>query len=116
MGDLSFNKVFQYRHKSLLHEDILLILYISSLTKEPKCYKNPHNPSCIDLVLTNSPYSFQNSSVIETGLSGFHMMTVTVTKTTYKKLKLELLIIAITNFFPIIYFNKCFCRIIYKRY
>ena len=28
-------------------------------------------PSCIDLILTNSPYSFQNFCVIETGLSDF---------------------------------------------
>ena len=28
-------------------------------------------PSCIDLILTNSPYSFQNFCVIETGLSNF---------------------------------------------
>ena len=28
-------------------------------------------PSCIDLILTNSPYSFQNFCAIETGLSDF---------------------------------------------
>ena len=39
------------------------------------------------MILTNSPYSFQNSCVIETGLSDFHMMTVTFMKTTYEKLK-----------------------------
>ena len=60
---------------------------LSSLIKEPTCYKNPQNPSCIDLILTNSPYSFQNSCVIETGLSDFDKMTVTVTKTSYEKLK-----------------------------
>ena len=60
---------------------------LSSLIKEPTCYKNPQNPSCIDLILTNSPYSFQSSCVIETGLSDFHKMTVTVMKTTYEKLK-----------------------------
>ena len=36
---------------------------------------------------TNSPYSFQNSCVIETGLSDFHKMTVSVMKTTFQKLK-----------------------------
>ena len=60
---------------------------LSSLIKEPTCHKNPQNPSCIDLILTNSPYSFQNSCAIETGLSDFHKMTVTVMKTTYEKLK-----------------------------
>ena len=49
---------------------------LSSLIKELTCYENPQNPSCIDLILTNSPYSFQNSCVIETGLSDFYMMTL----------------------------------------
>ena len=51
------------------------------------CYKNPDRPSCIDLILTNCPCSFQNSCVIETGLSDFHKMVVTVMKTTYRKLE-----------------------------
>ena len=43
------------------------------------------NPSIIDLMLTNSPYSYQNSCAIETGLSDFHKMTVTVLKTFFQK-------------------------------
>ena len=49
--------------------------------------KNPENPSCINLILTNNPNSFQNSGVIESDLSDFHKMTVTVMKTTFEKLK-----------------------------
>ena len=60
---------------------------LSSLIKEPTCYKNPQNPSCIDLILTNSPYNYRHSCVIETGLSDFDIITVTVMKTTYEKLK-----------------------------
>ena len=59
---------------------------LRSLIKEPTCYKNPENPTCIDLILTNSPRSFQNSCVIETGLSDFHKMIVTVMKATFQKL------------------------------
>ena len=59
---------------------------LTSLIKEPTCYKNPENPSCIDLFLTNLPLSFQSSCVIETGLSDFHRMIVTVMKSTYQKL------------------------------
>ena len=40
---------------------------LKSLTKEPACYKNPNKPSCIDLILTNKPRSFQHSRLIETG-------------------------------------------------
>ena len=33
-----------------------------------------HNPSCIGLILTNSPCRFQGSCVVETGLFDFHRM------------------------------------------
>ena len=36
---------------------------LTSLIKQPTCYKNPDNPSCIDLILTN--LNFQNSCVAE---------------------------------------------------
>ena len=58
-----------------------------NLLKDATCYKNPENPSCIDLILTNNPNIFRNSGVIETGLSDFRKMTVTVMKTTFEKLK-----------------------------
>ena len=58
---------------------------LKSLIKEPACYKNPENPSCRDLILTNSPKCLQSSCVVETGLSDFHRMTVTVMKTNFKK-------------------------------
>ena len=60
---------------------------LKNLIKEPTCYKNPNKPSCIDLILTNKPQSFQHSYLIETGLSDFHKMTVTVMKTFFEKLQ-----------------------------
>ena len=60
--------------------------WLKNLIKIPTCQKNPQNPSCIDLILMNSPLSFQSSGVIETGLSDFHKMTVTVMRTTFQKL------------------------------
>ena len=59
---------------------------LSSLIKESMCSKNPESPSSIDLILTNSPHSFQCSSVVETGLSDFHKMIVTVMKTTFQRM------------------------------
>ena len=44
------------------------------------------NPSCIDLVLTNKPRSFQTKCVIETGLSDLHRMTISVLKMHFRKL------------------------------
>ena len=34
---------------------------LTSMINRPTCFKNPENPSCIDLILTNYPRSFQNS-------------------------------------------------------
>ena len=53
--------------------------------KDKTCFKNPHNPSCADLFITNRPKSFKNSTVIEAGLPDFHKMSLTVMKVFYKK-------------------------------
>ena len=58
---------------------------LKCLIKEPTCFKNIENPTCIDLILTNHQRCFQNSSVVDTGLSDFHKLTVTVLKTYFKK-------------------------------
>ena len=60
---------------------------LRSLIMEPTCYKNPENPTCIDLILTNHHLSFQNSCVLETGLSDFHKMTVTIMKASFQRLQ-----------------------------
>ena len=43
-------------------------------------FQNPNKPSCIDLIITNRPNSFQNSMFIETGLSDFRKICITVMK------------------------------------
>ena len=58
---------------------------LKCLIKVPTCFKNRYNPTCIDLMLTNQEKHFQNSSTIESGLSDFHNMIVTVFKTTFQK-------------------------------
>ena len=58
---------------------------VKNLVKEPTCFKNHINPSCIDLILTNRSRSFQNTSVIENGISDFHKMTVTIMRSHYPK-------------------------------
>ena len=45
------------------------------------------NPSCIDLILTNRCMNFENTTNVDTGLSDFHRMTITVMKTFFKKKK-----------------------------
>ena len=60
---------------------------LKNLIKQPTCFKNPDNPTLIDLILANHPKSFHLSSVFETGLSDFHKLTLTVLKTFHVKHK-----------------------------
>ena len=64
---------------------------LKSLIKQPTCYKNPDCPTCIDLILTNVPRSFQSTCVVETGLSDFHLMTLTVLRKSFKKFQPKLI-------------------------
>ena len=59
----------------------------SSLIKQPTCCKNPNKLTCIDLILTNVPPMFQSTCVLETRLSDFYLMTVTVMRKTFKKMR-----------------------------
>ena len=61
--------------------NILQIFFLTSLINKSTCWKNPSNPSCI-------PKYFENTNVIETGLSEFHKMVVT---TTFSKLKTNII-------------------------
>ena len=51
---------------------------LKNLVNEPTCYKNPDNPSCIDLFLRNCKRSLHNKSVFDTGISDFHKLVLTI--------------------------------------
>ena len=69
--------------------DTLLLFQheLQSINKEPTCFKNAHNPSCIDFILTNSPRSFFKTKTLFTGLSDFHKLVISVFKTAFLKSK-----------------------------
>ena len=48
---------------------------LENLITDPTFDKNAHNPSLIDLILTNKPKGFHSSMCFETGISDFHKMT-----------------------------------------
>ena len=58
---------------------------LTNLIKQLTCYKNPDNSACIDLILTKYSRTFQSTFVIETELSDFHLMTLTIMRKTFKK-------------------------------
>ena len=60
---------------------------LQSINTEPLCYKNPNNPSCIDLFLTNSPRNFYQTETFFTGLSDFHKLVLSISKTNFASQK-----------------------------
>ena len=58
-----------------------------NIVKDKTCFKSPIIPTCIDLMITNRPKSFQESEVIETGLSDFPKMSLTVMNVFYSNRK-----------------------------
>ena len=66
-------------------KNICQIYGCKNIVKDKTCFKNPRNPTCIDMIITNRPKSFQESEVVETGLSDFHKMSLTVMKVFYNK-------------------------------
>ena len=72
LGDLNFES------SDLVLNDYSNVYNLFSLVKEPTCFKNPYNQSCIDFFLTNRPRGFQNTFTIETGISDIHKMVITV--------------------------------------
>ena len=64
---------------------------LKNLINEPTCSKNSEKPTCIDLILTNQPTLFQHSTVLETGLSDFHLFTMTEFKMSFQKCKTHII-------------------------
>ena len=56
-----------------------------NLTKGSTCFKNPNKLSCIGFISTNRKKQFMPCALIETGISDFHKMTVTVLRSHFRK-------------------------------
>jgi len=66
-------------------QDFMLNFGLSNIVKDKTCFKNPRNPSCIDLFLTNKPRSFQHTTTFDTGISDFHKMVISSFKCKFEK-------------------------------
>ena len=55
-----------------------------NMMKQNTCFKGDGG-SCIDLLITNSKFSFMKTNSFETGLSDHHHMIYTILKTKFKK-------------------------------
>ena len=100
LGDLNFES------SDLALNDYSNVYNLFSLVKEPTCFKNPYNPSCIDIFLKKRPPNFQNTLTIETGIWDFHKMVITVMKVFYKKQKPKIIQLGATKTMIIRYFRE----------
>ena len=58
---------------------------LKNLIIENTCFKNIEKPTCIDLILTNRPSCFQNTAVLDIGISDYHKLTTTTMKANFNK-------------------------------
>ena len=65
----------------------LFVISVKNKINKNTCLKNPSNNSCIDLKITTRPKSLETSMVINTVLSDFHKLYITVMKIYYSKQK-----------------------------
>ena len=65
--------------------DFCNVYNLESLSNTSTCFKNPENPSCIDILLTKSKTNFDETLVLESGLSDFHKLVVPILKIYFKK-------------------------------
>ena len=80
-GDFNIEKTDPIKSEFLFKNDS------KNLVQQKTCFKSTNNPSCIDLFVTNSPRSFQNTITLASGLSDFHKMILTILKSTFPKAK-----------------------------
>ena len=73
---------------------------LKTLIRKPTCFRNTENPICINLMLTKVPRSFQSTYVIETDLSDFHLMTLTVVRKEYQKFQSRIISYRSYRHFP----------------
>ena len=78
---------FNAEHTGPILSEFLEQYEAKNVMKNKTRFKKPDRPTCIDLFLTNSPHSFQNTMTISKGLSDFHKMIITVLKSSSIKLK-----------------------------
>ena len=66
-------------------ESFLYEYELSNLFKEKNCFKNMQTPSCIDILITNNSYAFQQITTDCAGLSDCHKLVLTALKTSIPK-------------------------------
>ena len=70
------------------HLDTFLYQHeLANINKEPTCYKNSENPSCVGFIFSNGPENFFKINTVSIRLSDFYKLILSVFKITFPKSK-----------------------------
>jgi predicted phosphohydrolase len=70
IGDLNQN--MKQANQSMELRDLMDMFGFKNLITSPTCYKNPHNHTLVDVLLSNNPRKYCSSGIIQNGLSDVH--------------------------------------------
>jgi hypothetical protein len=59
-------------NQSMELRDLMDMFGFKNLITSPTCYKNPHNHTLVDVLLSNNPRKYCSSGIIQNGLSDVH--------------------------------------------
>ena len=90
LGDFNIEPTNQEMTTFMSDNDFINII------KSNTCFKTSTG-TCIDLILTNKPKSFQNTGVIETGVSDHHLLIFSILKISFTKMPSKNYVIVSTN-------------------
>ena len=93
MGDFNIDIRSSNSDKDKL-ENFCDLFNLTNLVHSETCFMK-NSQSIIDLILTNKPLHFQNTHVVETGLSNYHKMISTFFKACLSKLKTKVICIEV---------------------
>ena len=86
LGDLNIDSSDSQDQGINAFHDFCDVFDLRNLIKGKTCITKKHSSS-IDVILTNKKRLFKNSGTIETGVSDFHKMVLTMLRVQFKKLK-----------------------------
>ena len=76
---------FNLQENETILSEFLNAYNAKNIIKNKTCFKSIENPSCVDLIITDNPGSFQHTIVFETGISDHHKLVTTVLKAKFTK-------------------------------
>ena len=71
---------FDVKESETILSEFLNAFNAKNIVKNKICFKRIENPTCVDLIITDKPGSFQHTNIFETGISDHHELVTTVYK------------------------------------